>query len=205
MLLLDWSGVLSDDRRTAHATINMMCEFYGIQGLDFDDWRNDTQSSAVTHMQHLGVKDNPREMQKLYERYYLECAEKIPPVPYTESVEAIENICRMGTRIVVISTHHLDRPVSEAKEYGIFGNLSKIYGVSPDKSRDIAAACRESNSEPGNSMYVGDTTFDMRCARKAGAIAVAKLGGYHSRKKLEAAKPDMIISDLKEIEGMFVF
>ena len=52
---------------------------------------------------------------------------------------------------------------------------------------------------PERCAMVGDTTMDVRAARRAGAFAVAVLSGFGSRKELERAKADLILDTAVEL------
>jgi phosphoglycolate phosphatase len=48
-------------------------------------------------------------------------------------------------------------------------------------------AMAEAGAEPGATVMVGDTTYDMMMARNAGALALAVTWGYHEKPELEAS------------------
>ena len=48
-------------------------------------------------------------------------------------------------------------------------------------------AMAEAGAEPGATVMVGDTTYDMMMARNAGALALAVTWGYHKKPELEAS------------------
>ncbi|MDX1993852.1 MAG: HAD hydrolase-like protein [bacterium] len=48
-------------------------------------------------------------------------------------------------------------------------------------------------------MVIGDTLADIRCARAAGAVAVAVCTGFASREELAAANPDYLLDDLRDL------
>ncbi|SMH28215.1 Phosphoglycolate phosphatase, HAD superfamily [Rathayibacter oskolensis] len=48
-------------------------------------------------------------------------------------------------------------------------------------------------------VYVGDTAYDVSCARRAGYLAVAVAGGYNPPDVLRAAGADHVVSDLREL------
>jgi len=52
---------------------------------------------------------------------------------------------------------------------------------------------------PDRCAMVGDTTMDVRAARRAGAYAVAVLSGFGSRRELERAKPHLILNTAVEL------
>jgi len=52
---------------------------------------------------------------------------------------------------------------------------------------------------PERCAMVGDTTMDVRAARRAGAYAVAVLSGFGSRRELERAKPHLLLNTAVEL------
>jgi len=52
---------------------------------------------------------------------------------------------------------------------------------------------------PEHCVMVGDTTMDVRAARRAGAYAVAVLSGFGSRRELERAKPHLMLGTAVEL------
>ena len=51
-------------------------------------------------------------------------------------------------------------------------------------------------------MIVGDTPFDIACARAAGARVVAVATGGHSLDELLALGPDLAVGDLTELDAV---
>ena len=66
----------------------------------------------------------------------------------------------------------------------------------PAMVHQAMAAC---GSEPGETVVVGDTSFDMEMARAAGATAIGVSWGYHPVDQLHAAGATEVISDFKEL------
>jgi 2-phosphoglycolate phosphatase len=53
--------------------------------------------------------------------------------------------------------------------------------------------------EPGRIVMVGDGPQDVECARRAGARAIAVLGGFGTQQSLLDARPDVLLSHLGEL------
>ena len=49
---------------------------------------------------------------------------------------------------------------------------------------------------------IGDTPLDVAAARAIDAQAIAVLTGWHSRERLEAAKPDVLFDDLTDVDAL---
>lgn len=56
--------------------------------------------------------------------------------------------------------------------------------------------------DPSHAIVVGDTPFDVACARAAGARAVAVATGGHSVDALRACNPDAVFEDLSDLDAV---
>ncbi|MEM4311704.1 MAG: HAD family hydrolase [Nitrososphaerales archaeon] len=54
-------------------------------------------------------------------------------------------------------------------------------------------------ADPKVSFYIGDSVYDVEACRRAGLKAIAILGGISSKEDLIKAKPDYLISSLREL------
>ena len=63
----------------------------------------------------------------------------------------------------------------------------------------LLRAMAETGADPDRTVLVGDTSFDMEMARRAGARAVGVAWGYHDRRELEAAGADRIVERCEEL------
>ena len=59
----------------------------------------------------------------------------------------------------------------------------------------------EAGVRPENCILVGDTVFDILCAHRAGAYAVAVKSGFDSVRFLEIHKADLILDSVRELPG----
>ena len=57
--------------------------------------------------------------------------------------------------------------------------------------------------QPSDGILVGDTPVDVETGRNAGVHTVAVLGGFRTRKELEASQPDRIVEDLHELIRLY--
>jgi phosphoglycolate phosphatase len=57
---------------------------------------------------------------------------------------------------------------------------------------------------PGDTLMIGDSTFDMAIARAAGVTAVGVSWGYHARAALEEAGAEVIAGSYGELRKVLV-
>ena len=62
----------------------------------------------------------------------------------------------------------------------------------------VARAAERHGVTPDRCVVVGDTEHDVTCARSAGAMAVAVATGSHTRDRLAAREPDLLLDDLRD-------
>jgi phosphoglycolate phosphatase len=79
------------------------------------------------------------------------------------------------------------------------------YGSDPHEERsDLVAVARERAAAkygaPTGAVLVGDTPLDVRAAKEAGARAVAVATGFSNVEALRAARPDVLLPDLRDTE-----
>jgi phosphoglycolate phosphatase len=85
--------------------------------------------------------------------------------------------------------------------YFAFGGYGDEHHCRDDVAREaLAEVRRHLNAEvdPRRIYVIGDTPYDVRCARAIGARAVAVLTGYHDRAELAACAPDVLLDDLSD-------
>lgn len=56
--------------------------------------------------------------------------------------------------------------------------------------------------DPAHAVVIGDTPFDVACARAAGARVVAVATGSHTADQLRACDPDLVVADLRALDDV---
>ena len=75
---------------------------------------------------------------------------------------------------------------------------SDVSHPKPDPESALLA-CERLAVDPTRAVMVGDSTFDMRCARRAGATCIAVAYGAGSRETLLAEEPDYLFDTPEEL------
>jgi phosphoglycolate phosphatase len=74
-----------------------------------------------------------------------------------------------------------------------------VSAMAEARARGLALA------DPTHAVVVGDTPFDIACARAAGARVVAVATGSHSADELRAHAPDLVLDDLTHVDALAAF
>jgi phosphoglycolate phosphatase-like HAD superfamily hydrolase len=77
-----------------------------------------------------------------------------------------------------------------------------------DRRQLPAIACARARALVGREFpfervtIIGDTPHDVDCARACGAVAIAVATGFHSPDELGACRPDQLLPDLADVDGV---
>ncbi|MEI6511214.1 MAG: HAD family hydrolase [Candidatus Uhrbacteria bacterium] len=200
LFLFDWSGTISDDRRPVFEANRRMRAGYGIPSVSFDEWLGSIRGNAYDAFLALGITVTERELNE----NYLAClsgvvADGIRPEAYLDAADAIARLSELGRPIGVVSSHPQSHLSNEAERYGIHGRFDVISGDHRDKTPELVRLCAQYGVDPSNACYVGDMTFDVQAAKRAGMKSIAVTTGYHPRALLEAENPDALFDSLTEL------
>ncbi len=87
-----------------------------------------------------------------------------------------------------------------------FGGFGDEHLCRDDVAREALAAARahlNGGLEVDRIWVIGDTPFDVQCARAIGARVAAVATGWHSLEELSAARPDVVLSDFADARPFF--
>jgi phosphoglycolate phosphatase len=200
LFLFDWSGTISDDRKPVYEANNRMRVGYGVPTVTFDEWLDSIRGNAYDAFLALGVDVTERALNENYLARLSEVvAEGTRPEAYLDARDAVADIAAIGHPIGVVSSHPQSHLSAEAERYGIRDRFDVISGDHRDKTPELVRLCAQYGVDPSNACYVGDMTFDVQAAKRAGMRSFAVTTGYHPRALLEAEEPDGLFDSLTEL------
>jgi len=202
---LDWSGTVSDDRRTVYEANMRILEDYNKPRLTFDNWLAETMSDVVEFAKKFGIRESPEKLKGLYLEY-LTWAESNghKPFAYDDAADVLRYLHNNGKKIVILSTHPEEKLARESERYGLSRFITETIGGSKNKAEDLRMIMASFSKSPNEVLYVGDTIFDIQAAKKAGVNSAGIINGYHSRKRLEEEEPDYILESLSDLKRLII-
>ncbi len=203
LVLIDWSGVISDDQKVAHAVNNCMLADYGHPPVPYEEWRQHAVGGSWKEFFAARGIFETEALAQSFERHFVHVAkEGIKPTCYPDAARFLEEVSRSKS-VVVISSHRARFLLEEVEEYGVRQFIGTIYASVHDKAEMMRSVIKSCNLKPEDAMYVADMTYDIEWARKAGVLSVAVASGYHSRERLQAAERDLLVDSLSELRAYF--
>lgn len=204
LIIFDWSGVISDDRMPVFVANMKMLKDYGKPTMSLEKWLSETEMTIVHFIKKFRVRKSAREINSKYKKYYNESLKLgIIPGVMKNAERVLKNLKRKNIILAVLSSHPHRNLKKEMKKYGLNCYFSEIVGEVEDKVKSLRKICKDLNTEPSHSIYIGDMISDIRSAKKCGMISVAVSTGYHSKARLKKEKPDYLFERLLDVLKLF--
>ena len=157
---------------------------------------------AVRERQELALS-----VQKEYQAYY-EKHTRVKTQPYAGVPEMLRALQGRGVPLAVFS----NKPDADTKGVvahffpdiafvAVRGQMEAV-PVKPDPTGALAVAERL-DVQPGEVLYLGDTSTDMRCALNAGMHPVGALWGFRTEDELRSSGAEHVIEKPQDILAFF--
>jgi pyrophosphatase PpaX len=125
---------------------------------------------------------------------------------FWEIVEVLPRLREEGRRLGIVTAKRRSTvALAFDRLPGLEGNFEVVITAEdterhkPDPAPVVEALGRL-GADPAEAAYVGDSPFDVRAAKAAGAFAVAVTwGGIHDRERLEQEEPDVLVDTAEEL------
>jgi phosphoglycolate phosphatase len=200
LVVFDWSGVISDDRRPVYEANMDVLSQYGKPVMSFEEWLPNTTMTPIEFFNNNGIFDDPQVLFNLYKKYFDEVGKKgMRPTVYPDAYQTLKYLKDINKTLVVLSSHPEENLKNEAILYRLAAFFSNIKGSCRDKVQGLKDICSEMTIGRKNTLYIGDTIYDVRSAKQAGVISAAVCQGYHVEKRLAAENPDILLENLSEL------
>jgi len=121
--------------------------------------------------------------------------------------DIVENLSSNGLKIGLVTStqrQYLETKMQPLKNAGVDDLFEAIITSDDVKKRKPApdpliTCAQQLDMKPGNCVYVGDTTTDIKAGKAAGMRTVAVLTGFDEYEALEKEDPDAIIENVQNL------
>ncbi|WP_223695037.1 HAD family hydrolase [Leifsonia poae] len=195
VVLFDWNGTVVLDRERARDALNGVLGARRLPRLSEEGFRRRFRLPMAEMFEELGVRTDSTDAAEAEWNSAMAAA---PAGLRRGAIPGLEALAGAGVRLGVISAAHLDAVAADQHAHGLTGMWSSVDAPVIDK---LAVLQRRRGSETV-AAYVGDTVYDIECAREAGYLAVGVRGGYTASALLTAAGADALIDGIDEIAAL---
>lgn len=221
VLLFDIDGTLVDTLGAGRAALTeAMVRVYGETGpVDRFDFHGRTDPSIVRELLRATGRTDPwieARFPALWRTYYealdRELADRDGRVTLFAGVADL--LARVGADdrfLVGLVTGNMEEGawrklraggIDGAFGFGAFGSDSERRADLPPIALRRAEAAFGPGLRIGDAIVIGDTPEDIRCARASGSRVLAVSTGRHGPAELRALRPDAVVEDLSDTDGV---
>jgi len=202
-VIFDWSGTIQDDRKPVYETNMRILESFGKPRMDFEAFLPKTMLTAPKFLINNGVKEYPEYLSKLYKKFLDKVMkEGIIPEVYPDARSTLQYLHMKNIILGVVSSHPEEILRKDAKRYHFSDYYSLIKGDSKNKTADLNDICKKLRLKKSSCVYVDDTIWGIRAAKKAEVISCGITTGYHTREMLVNEQPELLIDNLSELKQL---
>jgi phosphoglycolate phosphatase-like HAD superfamily hydrolase len=197
-IILDWSGVVSDDLNLVYETTNRIFKKLGKKFMSIYQFRESFDLPYMDFYRSLGIKDEKSKLDSMFKQIFIKSGKKPRPLPYAKKMLAW--LKKKDIKLAVFSSHPQELLDEQIKYYGMGCIFSCAIGSVYDKRDFLNKLVEEMGALKEETLLVGDMAHDIEAGNLVGIRTAAVLSGYHTRKKLEEKEPNFIMNDIRDLK-----
>ena len=208
LAIFDCDGTLVDSGATIRAALEQAFDAHAMECPPIEVTRKVIGLSLMESMGRLAPHGDHAALTQSYKEAFfaMRGAGKVEEPLFDGIVELLDRLEADGW-LLGVATGKSDRGLKHCLESHGLGNrfvTLQTADRNPSKPHPAMAlaAMAEARSEPGQTIFVGDTGWDMGCARSAGAGAIGAGWGYHEVEELTAGGAHTVAMEPSEVVGL---
>lgn len=197
-IIFDWSGTLVDDLPAVWKATNYVLAQAERDELTLAEFRAEFCLPFTLfydrHIPHIPLP----QLEEWFHSHFREVQDSVCELPHAR--EFLQFCRKHRLRTFLLSTVHRDHFAVQAAVTGFSEYLDKPYVNVWDKREKIHEILEENGLAPAETLFIGDMQHDIEAARHGGVHSCAVLTGYNTLAQLRAAKPELIVEHLGELQ-----
>jgi len=201
LLLFDFDGVLADSLTLYSEAVKLILEKIGTPIVRTrDDYLALFEGNFYESMAGRGVD---------LSAFSSAAAEILPGLDYSAmkpfpGLVPVLSSLQEDHLLAVVSSNSSQAIAKALSGFGFLPYFRDIFGSDFlfSKREKIRHALSKYGVAPNRACYIGDTTGDIAEAKAAGVVSVAAVWGWHSRERLAAAAPDILVDTPQKLLGL---
>lgn len=208
LAIFDCDGTLVDSGATIHAALLQTFDAHGLACPPSDVTRKVIGLSLMEAMAALVPEGDHSALTQTYKDAFfaMRGAGRVDEPLFDGIVELLDAL-EAENWLLGVATGKSDRGLRHCLEsHGLGGRFVTLQTADRNPSKPHPAmalsAMAEAGAEPGRTVFVGDTGWDMGCARGAGVGAIGAGWGYHEVGELTAEGAHGVAMAPSEVVGL---
>jgi phosphoglycolate phosphatase-like HAD superfamily hydrolase/ADP-ribose pyrophosphatase YjhB (NUDIX family) len=197
-VIFDWSGTLVDDLPAVLEATNYVLSKAERDEMSLEQFRAEfCLPFTIFYDRHTPHVPLP-QLEEWFHTRFRQVQDLVCELPHARDFLVF---CReRKLRTFLLSTVHQDHFAVQCSITGFDRYLEKPYLGVWDKRKKIHEIIEENGLTPDETLFIGDMQHDIETAHHGGVHSCAVLTGYNTLDQLRAAKPDLIVEHLRELQ-----
>ena len=191
-MAFDWNGTLADDSDRAWGATCSVLEKRGFVGPSVAQHLADFRLPLSSHFAHYGIRDGLSEAIDDWNAVMAQSSANCMP----GAGELLEGFSKAGVVVAIVSAASAEVIDRDLAHMALRDYVSLIFADADPKRVALNELAR---AHDGCVAFLGDTEYDMREARAAGAIAIGFAGGYRPAAALIEAGAAYTVDRLEDL------
>ncbi len=199
MILLDWDGTILNsyaaDQKAYLSMFRTLGIAWGVREIDqhySPDWYRVYRAARIPRL-HWDRAD------RLWRTAY-----RAERPPLLSGARAALRILRRSFTLGIVTAGSRGRVRQQLREFELRDHFSAcVFSEYTTRKKPHPAplelALERLRAKPEECVYVGDAPADIEMARRAGVRAIGVLGPFPSAAQIRAARPDLLLSSIREL------
>lgn len=217
-VLFDIDGtILNCNNAGRSALIKATLDVFGTIGrMDVIDFQGKTdplilkESLAIMGFSDIDIEEKSDLLKKSYFLHLQQSIKKHQVILFPGIREILEELSDRGDVMLGLLTGNFTESAKIKLDshnlngyfkFGAYGDDAPIRNLLPEVAQKRIEEQFDLKIDFRDTIIIGDTIYDVRCAKYSGAVSVAVGTGWSSREVLENEKPDYYFSDLSDTAG----
>jgi pyrophosphatase PpaX len=147
--------------------------------------------------------DQADQMVKTYREFNLNRHDELT-TPFPGAADMLADLNRRGFRLGVVTSKIRHMAERGLRLFGLDRWMDVLVGFEDTEyhkphPEPINIALDRLDTRPGEVLMVGDSPFDLECARNAGVMSAAVKWSVHPKERLLSCKPDLFLNSFYEL------
>ena len=214
LAIFDWNGTLLADTHQAWVASNKCLEFYGVGPITFEKQLETFDFPIIHYYKRNNVSidkvlETKEEANEIFQKAYDALAEKART--RRGARDLLEWLKSQNITCIILSNyllekieHHLRRLKIDHYFAHVSANTCDGTSIlnSTSKLERLSDFMVKRGYHPSNAFIIGDSREEPDIGRHMGITSIGITGGCINERRLRAAKPDHVITSLKETKSI---
>ena len=201
-IIFDFDGTIADTKDISYYVYCDLAKKYNIEIIDKKSYDALSELPLNKRLSHFGVPFYKLpKLVKIAIPLFRQYLKEAPVFPDLEDV--LDYLKEQGYLLIILSSNH-QKNINHFLELHNINHFSDVYAKASlfGKDKKIKKLLRKHKLSKDEVVYIGDEERDILSCKKAGVKIISVPWGYDDIKLLEAANPDFLIKNGRELIGI---